>query len=309
MDWKPLFTKWQAWYLLSISIVLVLLQAVFYLRAPPYDIRSVFNATFLIPGVAAMWVWVVAHSLFTKGLRQTLLFLALSTAIPFLAEVGGVNYGYVFGPYDYSDLAGPKVLGVPLLIVMAWEPILYSAYCIADLLVPGTGSESRRGMVTVLTASALASLATVACDSMIEGLAIQAPLWSWEGGGPYLRYLPGAETTTAAYWATLPQAPSVYSSGVPISNFAGWVGVAFMVNILYRTATLREEKASPVPLSMRYSPVLTYLIVFVLVAGLLVILGNPEIAMVGVFTMWPFLGMCAVKWRDAMHLARKPGWG
>lgn len=301
MDWKTLFAKWQAWYLLSISIVLVLLQAIFYFGGPPYDVRSVFNATYLLPGLVAVWVWVVAHSYVTKGLRKTFLFLALSTAIPFLAEVGGVNFGYVFGPYDFSDLLGPKALGVPLLIVMAWEPILYSACCIADLLVPGTGPDSRGRVPMAFAASALAALATVACDSMIEGLAIQVPLWGWEGGGPYLRYLPGAETTTAAYWATLPQAPSVYSSGVPISNFAGWVGVAFLVNVIYRVATLRGEKAGPVPLSMFYSPALMYLIVLILVAGLLVVLNSPEIAMVGLFAMGPFLLIAGVKccWQTA----------
>lgn len=310
MDWRTLFVQWQARYLLLVLAVVVLLQAAFYLRGPPYDIRSVFNATFLLPGLAAVWAWVVAHSLVTKGLRRTLLFLALSTAIPFLAEVGGVNFGYVFGPYDFSDLLGPKVLGVPLLIIMAWEPILYSAYCLADIVMFGVRGGSKRVMTAaVVASSALAAVATVAPDLMIEGLAVQVPLWNWEGGGPYLGYLPADAVTTADYWATLPQAAATYSRGVPISNFTGWVLCAFLVNAVYRVATRGSERAQPVPPSVLYSPVLMYLVIFVLMAGLLLILNNPEIAMVGAFAMGPFLGMCAVKWRDAMCPAQKSGWG
>ncbi len=294
MDLRALFFRWQARYLLLVLAVVILLQAAFYLRGPPYDLRSVFNATFLFPSLAAVWVWILAHSWFTQGPRATALFIALSAAIPFSAEVGGVNFGYVFGPYDFSNVLGPKVLGVPLLIAMAWEPILYSACHLADLLRPGTP----RKTAAVVAVSLLAAVATVAPDLMIEGLAVQVPLWNWEGGGPYLNYLPTEAMATPDYWATLPQPSAIYARGVPISNFAGWVFVAFLVNAIYRIAA-RKSEIKPAPPPVLHSPVLLYLVIFVTVGGLLLVLNYPEVVMVGLLAMGPFLLVPAVKWASA----------
>ena len=40
--------------------------------------------------------------------------------IGMIAEILGVNYGYIFGEYTYLDNLGMKIMGVPLMIGIQW---------------------------------------------------------------------------------------------------------------------------------------------------------------------------------------------
>ena len=42
-----------------------------------------------------------------------------------IAEILGVNYGLIFGKYDYGDNLGLKLLGVPLLIGLNWVVLTF----------------------------------------------------------------------------------------------------------------------------------------------------------------------------------------
>ncbi len=78
-------------------------------------------------------------------------------------EYLGVNYGVVFGHYEYSHLLGPKLFGVPLLIPHLWFVVVYTSYLTAG---------SRLG------AAVLAALWDLAYDPLFALIG----LWRWEGG-------------------------------------------------------------------------------------------------------------------------------
>src|SRR5512143_1334604 len=110
-----------------ISVLLIILNVLLGMRIP-------FSVDFLLGYVGAALVFVVWHALLTKGWKRSLLMLGLSFVVAFTAEALGVNFGLVFGHYAYTPVLGISLFGVPLLAALAWEPIVYAAFCLGDLL-------------------------------------------------------------------------------------------------------------------------------------------------------------------------------
>jgi uncharacterized membrane protein len=253
--------------LTTVSVALIGLNVLLGMQIP-------FAVGFLIAYVGALMVFVVWHAYLTKGWWQSLLMLAASFLIAFTAEALGVNAGLIFGPYHYTGALGIQVFGVPLLAALAWEPIVYAAFSITDVLIPplarrsGTWSDRLPWYVLM---SVVGALATTAWDMMIDPIAVSEGWWVWENGGPYVPHV---------------------ENGVPISNFLGWLGVAFLINFLYRiladTAPPGQRSAS---LSL-HGPLMLYGSLFLTASGVaLTVLRRSDVALVGLLTMGPFLAI------------------
>jgi putative membrane protein len=198
----------------------------------------------------------------------------LSFLVAFTAEALGVNFGLVFGRYYYTQALGVQVFGVPILAALAWEPIVYAAFSITDILAPllvdHTDSWLKRFPAYVWMAI-VGALATTAWDMMIDPVAVSQRWWVWQDGGAYLPYL---------------------SNGVPIQNFIGWLGVAFVINLIYRL--MADAIPSPrhsLNLSI-YGPIMLYASLFLTSAGVTItILRRPEVALIGLLAMGPFIAI------------------
>ncbi len=250
-----------------VSVALIVINALLGMVIP-------FKVDFLIGFVLALFVFVIWHSILTKGLKKTILMLSISFILAFTAEALGVNFGLVFGKYHYSDMLGFQIFGVPLLAALAWEPILYAAYCITDILSPSLFKRSdswRRRLPVYFWMAGIAALATTAWDMMIDPIAVSQGWWVWHQGGAYLPYV---------------------ANGVPIQNFLGWLGVSFIINVLFRIIA----DAAPAPqrslhLSI-YGPITLYAALFLTSFGVTVtILERPEVGLIGVLAMGPFLAI------------------
>ena len=57
--------------------------------------------------------------------KKEIIIVFLIFSIGMIAEILGVNYGLIFGKYDYGDNLGLKLLGVPLLIGLNWVGSAY----------------------------------------------------------------------------------------------------------------------------------------------------------------------------------------
>ncbi len=101
--------------------------------------------------------------------------------IGFVAEVVGVNTGWLFGEYAYDYALGYKVLGVPLMISLNWAMVVYCS-C-------GTvGWFWARGNRVVKTM--LAAAIVTALDAVIEPVAMEYGFWHWaDGQVPLYNYL------------------------------------------------------------------------------------------------------------------------
>jgi uncharacterized membrane protein len=233
-----------------------------------------FTVQLLIYYVAAMLIFVVWHAVLTKGWKRSLIMFGLSFVIAFTAEALGVNFGLVFGHYYYTNVLGFQIFGVPLLAALAWEPILYAAFCITDILAPALFDPAQpwlRRLPATLWMAVVGALATTAWDMMIDPIAVSQGWWVWVGGGSYM--------------------PDI-ANGVPVSNFIGWLGVSFVVQLIYRLIADRSPQTHRSMYQAIYGPLTLYASLFLTSLGVtLTILQRTEIALVGLLAMGPFMAI------------------
>ncbi|MDG5766793.1 carotenoid biosynthesis protein [Balneolales bacterium ANBcel1] len=97
---------------------------------------------------------------------------AVVFAATFLLEAAGVYTGLLFGTYEYGDVLGSTILGVPPIIGLNWVMVVLGAAGIA-------GRFLKRPLPAALATAVLA----VAFDFIMEPVAIQLGYWSWGGNG------------------------------------------------------------------------------------------------------------------------------
>ena len=155
-----------------ISVTLILLNVALGMRIP-------FSVDFLLFYVLGLMVFVVWHAVLTKGWRRSLLMFGVSFVVAFTAEALGVNFGLIFGKYYYSQVLGVQIFGVPLLAALAWEPIVYAAFCISDLVSPlVSGLPGVSGLKpSLIWPAVIGALATTAWDMMIDPIAVSQGWW------------------------------------------------------------------------------------------------------------------------------------
>src|SRR5713226_4811050 len=93
------------------------------------------NSPVAILSVTVALVILLLHGWQGLGLRNLVAFLVIAFVVSFTAEAIGVATGLVFGPYHYTDLFGPKILGVPPLIQAAYAAMGYASLMIARALL------------------------------------------------------------------------------------------------------------------------------------------------------------------------------
>ncbi len=247
-----------------ISVLLIILNKLLGMRIP-------FSVGFLLGYVGFSLVFVVWHAILTKGWKRSLIMFGLSFLVAFSAEALGVNFGLVFGRYYYTQALGPGLFGVPFLAALAWEPIVYAAFCISDMLVGNseTRAVSIYPRLSPIWAAAIGALATTAWDMMIDPIAVSQGWWAWVNGGAYVPYV---------------------GNGVPISNFLGWLLLAFVINLIYRYIVDGMQVYPAAPALTYYGPLTLYGSLFVTAFGVAItILRRPEVALIGMLSMGPFL--------------------
>ena len=90
-------------------------------------------------------------------------------ALVFLCEASGVNLGFPFGDYAFTNLLGPKLLDVPLVIPFIWIGILVPSWI-------ASGKFLKYKHIVV------ASILVTAFDAVMEFAADALDLWHWKGG-------------------------------------------------------------------------------------------------------------------------------
>lgn len=157
---------------------------------------------------------VLADASLQRGARWAATYAATALSVGFLAEALGVATGFPFGHYDYAGTLGPKLLGVPLVIPVAWTMFAYPA-----LLVGWRVGSSRPARV-VVGAVTLASW-----DLFLDPQMVEAGHWTWESPEPGLPGIPG----------------------IPLTNFAGWLLVALVLIGLLDRLLPSQERPELVP--------------------------------------------------------------
>lgn len=228
--------------------------------------------SFLIVALFTLIIFLFSlwHSLISFGLRNAFIFLLLSALISFGAEAIGVNFGYAFGSYVYSDFLGPKLLGVPMLVSLMWISIIYIAYQVSEHITnfrfTAASSFLHKFWISIWSAL-LTSLVVVAWDLGLDPLATSLGWWTWIYGGEYF--------------------------GIPLGNFIGWITVSFAVVLIYKLFFEKEKAAKETVLD--YAPLVSYTLLCFLTIFMALNLGRPIFAFIAFSGMFPFISIMIIR--------------
>ena len=141
------------------------------------------DANAILTLLAAL-IFVVVHGYVALGSRNIIAFCLITVVISFAAEAIGVFTGLIFGAYHYSDLLGPKLLGVPPMIQIGYLATGYASAMmgriILSLLRPVTGW-------AIVAASLAGTFIMVSWDVAMDPY--QSTVtgdWIWHDGGGYV---------------------------------------------------------------------------------------------------------------------------
>jgi uncharacterized membrane protein len=194
-----LWTSPLLWVLAAGSVISHIATIVLHL---PQGLGGALLASFLT-------LFGLLHGAATYGWRGILFFLVVCLGVSNAFENLSILTGFPFGWYHYSDVLGPKLFLVPLLIGPSYFGVGYLSWTLARAIL-GDDDIRLAGLQSFAT-PAIASFIMVSWDLTIDPMmsTINAN-WVWHNGGSYF--------------------------GVPVSNFLGWyltVYVFFQCFALY----------------------------------------------------------------------------
>ena len=134
--------------------------------------------------------------------KKSLRTAAIIFLIGMIAEMLGVNYGYIFGNYIYLDNLGMKIMGVPIMIGVQWVILTFI-----------TGSFSNYFLKKYkLYSITLGVSLMILLDILIEPLAPKLGFWVFD------------------------------SEIAPIQNYIGWLLIAIPAQIIFYFGVDSKEK-------------------------------------------------------------------
>jgi uncharacterized membrane protein len=164
------------------------------------------------------------HGVKLYGWSGILRFGAISFVIGNIFENLGVRTGFPYGHYYFTDVMGPKLWNVPILLGLAYVGMAYLSWTLGCVILGG--------MKSLVVGSRVTTIPLVAGFLMVAWDLSQDPVWAtilhcwvWRNGGAYF--------------------------GVPVSNFLGWY---LTIYIIYQLFALYLRGCSPnrEPLSVGY---------------------------------------------------------
>ncbi len=151
-------------------------------------VEGAVRARLVVVTVVVGYAISVAHAALRRAAVPLIL---VTTGGGFAVEALGVATGLPFGSYAYSDLLGPRLLGVPLVIPLAWTWMAWPAWLAAGRIAPSL-------QVPV------AGVALASWDLFLDPQMVAEGYWVWRDPRP-----------------ALPGVPDI-----PVSNYLGWLVVA-----------------------------------------------------------------------------------
>lgn len=140
------------------------------------------------------------------GIRGILSFATTCVLVGNVSESIGTATGFPFGHYAFTDLMGPKLFSVPILLGLAYVGMAYVSWMMAQAICgpAGHGTEGVRLFTVPLVASFVMVSWDLAQDPVWSTM-LQA--WVWRDGGPWF--------------------------GVPLLNYFGWFLTILSIYVLF----------------------------------------------------------------------------
>lgn len=174
----------------------------------PSFINGLATTVFLV-------AFALLHGSGRYGWGGILAFVVICLLISNATENLSILTGFPFGNYYYTDILGPKIFLVPVLIGGAYVGVGYLSWIVAHVLIDKTSAVDR---VAVWTLPVVATVLMVSWDLTFDPTASTVTkLWIWTDGGNFF--------------------------GVPFSNYLGW----FLTVFLFLAAFSLYQSSRPVP--------------------------------------------------------------
>jgi uncharacterized membrane protein len=164
-------------------------------------------------------LFAVVHGARIYGSRAILIFTTLCLGVGTLFESVSLRTGFPFGYYRFTDLMGPKLFDLPILLALAYVGMGYLSWVLAVVILDCQNKPLSGRKIVVLPLAA--SFVMTAWDFSMD--AVWADIdhaWVWRDGGSYY--------------------------GVPTSNFFGWF---LTVYIFYQLFALYLRNRATMPSS------------------------------------------------------------
>jgi uncharacterized membrane protein len=163
------------------------------------------RAALVVATVVLGFALSVTHAAATRGRRSAAGLVAVFAGGGLAVEAAGVATGFPFGGYAYTGALGPLLLGVPVVVPLAWTWMAWPSWLAAARL---TQHPLRR--------VALAAVALAGWDLFLDPQMVAAGYWRWSGVGAHL---PG-------------------EPGVPLTNYLGWLAVALTLMAFFSAVSV-----------------------------------------------------------------------
>ncbi|NBV57338.1 MAG: carotenoid biosynthesis protein [Bacteroidetes bacterium] len=151
-------------YVVGLIGILLPVTRTFFLSLTPYMLLFSFVIVYLEEGR-----WVI----------RNILAILLIIAFSFGAEYLGVNYGYLFGNYNYGSVLSFKYYQVPLIIPVTWAMLSIAARSLVNLV-------TNRYAISAF----LSAIVITAYDFLLELVAARFGWWYWDNGDiPIFNYV------------------------------------------------------------------------------------------------------------------------
>ncbi|QFZ55461.1 carotenoid biosynthesis protein [Oceanihabitans sp. IOP_32] len=102
---------------------------------------------------------------------KAIIALSIPFTLGFITEALGVNYGLIFGTYQYGENLGWKIAGVPIIICFNWA-----------LLTAASADVARMFSKNIIIASLIGGVIMTALDMLLEQSAPRFDFWEFENG-------------------------------------------------------------------------------------------------------------------------------
>lgn len=170
-----------------------------------------WRTTVTIASVVVFFLASVADAHRVLGATSAVVLVAVAGGGGLVAESIGVATGWPFGQYAYTGTLGPELLGVPVVVPMAWVMMAWPALVVARTLA---------GNAVAVTAIGAVALTT--WDVFLDPQMVAAGHWKWFDPEPGLPLVPG----------------------IPLTNYVGWLAVSALVLGVLNAALRRTDRPS-----------------------------------------------------------------
>ncbi len=171
-----------------------------------------YSATSLTLVVASVALFLSAgwSAINLLGTHNTRLFAGLGVTLGWFAEQMGSSRGWFFGRYTYTDVLGPRLGDVPLVIALMWFALCFIGYCLANLILWRAPDAANKSLPKTCLTALLAAMLVTAFDL---------------GADPYFVFVLKAwimQKTDGGWF------------GETLQGFAGWMLISFVIVLTFQ---------------------------------------------------------------------------